>query len=293
MDICALTDTLIVEQDGIYDPNAFNDRVLLGFQGTWSHTELHALRCVSKMPKLHKARKGELRATPRLVTSTMPPGRVLDPDESGRGGGSAVSAVPGARQCLWVMRRGPARPALSPSASAPGASGASPGSVEPGRVLAILHNPLYTGTYVYGRRRSQPVVEAGQVTRMRTCKKPPHEWTVVLPNAHPALYQLGQYVANTEQLTRNRTKVLRVAGRPVRAPRSCKASALRAVGRRCRCAIKAQEAAAPSTNAARRLHDGRGVSAGLCQARSRALSSACACRRDVAICRLFRSAHAV
>ena len=82
------------------------------------------------------------------------------------------------------------------------------------RYLAILHNPLYTGTYVYGRRRSQPVVEAGQVTRMRTLQKPQHEWTVVLPNAHPAYISWEQYVANTEQLTRNRTNVLSVAGRP-------------------------------------------------------------------------------
>lgn len=44
LDICALTDTLIIDHDGIYDPNDFNDRVLLGFKGTWSHTELHGMR---------------------------------------------------------------------------------------------------------------------------------------------------------------------------------------------------------------------------------------------------------
>lgn len=44
IDICALTDTLVIDHDGIYDPNNFNDRVLLGFKGTWSHTELHGMR---------------------------------------------------------------------------------------------------------------------------------------------------------------------------------------------------------------------------------------------------------
>ena len=44
LDICALTDTLVIDHDGIYDPNDFNDRVLLGFKGTWSHTELHGMR---------------------------------------------------------------------------------------------------------------------------------------------------------------------------------------------------------------------------------------------------------
>ncbi len=44
LDICALTDTLVIDHDGVYNPNDFNDRVLLGFKGTWSHTELHGMR---------------------------------------------------------------------------------------------------------------------------------------------------------------------------------------------------------------------------------------------------------
>ena len=44
LDICALTDTLVIDHDGIYNPNDFNDRVLLGFKGTSSHTELHGMR---------------------------------------------------------------------------------------------------------------------------------------------------------------------------------------------------------------------------------------------------------
>src|SRR4029450_11960708 len=55
LDICALTDTRIVDHDGVYDPNDFNARVLLGFQGTWSHAELHALRLRLQGAKLHKA----------------------------------------------------------------------------------------------------------------------------------------------------------------------------------------------------------------------------------------------
>ena len=83
MDICALTDTLIVDQDGIYDPNAFNDRVLLGFKGTWSHTELHALRLRLQDAKLHKARKGELRCNPPTGYIYDAVGAlVVDPDES-------------------------------------------------------------------------------------------------------------------------------------------------------------------------------------------------------------------
>ena len=218
MDICALTDTLIVDQDGIYDPNAFNDRVLLGFKGTWSHTELHALRLRLQDAKLHKARKGELRCNPPTGYIYDAAGAlVLDPDES------VVAAMArlfqqfqGLGSAFGVMRAWAAQGLPFPRRQwLPGASGALAwGRLSLGRVLAILHNPLYTGTYVYGRRRRQPVVEAGQVTRMRTLQKPQHAWTVVIPNAHRAYISWEQYVANLAQLTRNRTNLPSVAGRP-------------------------------------------------------------------------------
>jgi DNA invertase Pin-like site-specific DNA recombinase len=218
MDICALTDTLIVDQDGIYDPNAFNDRVLLGFKGTWSHTELHALRLRLQDAKLHKARKGELRCNPPTGYIYDAGGAlVLDPDES------VVAAVARLfQQCqelgsaFGVMRVWAAQGLPFPRRQwLPGASGALAwGRLSLSRVLAILHNPRYTGTYVYGRRRSQPVVEAGQVTRIRTLHKPQPEWTVVIPDAHPAYISWEQYVANIAQLTRNRTNLPSVPGRP-------------------------------------------------------------------------------
>lgn len=64
VDVCALTDTRISDQDGIYNPKAFHDRVVFGFQGTWSHTELHALRLRLHDATLHKAHKGALRCNP-------------------------------------------------------------------------------------------------------------------------------------------------------------------------------------------------------------------------------------
>jgi DNA invertase Pin-like site-specific DNA recombinase len=218
MDICALTDTLIVDQDGIYDPNAFNDRVLLGFKGTWSHTELHALRLRLQDAKLHKARKGELRCNPPTGYIYDAGGAlVLDPDES------VLAAVARLFQqfqelgsAFGVMRAWAAQDLPFPHRQwLPGASGALAwGRLSLSRVLAILHNPRYTGTYVYGRRRSQPVVEAGQVTRIRTLHKPQPEWTVVIPDAHPAYISWEQYVTNIAQLTRNRTNLPSVPGRP-------------------------------------------------------------------------------
>jgi DNA invertase Pin-like site-specific DNA recombinase len=197
LDICALTDTLIVDHDRIYDPNDFNTRILLGFKGAWSHTELHALRLRLPGAKLHKARKGELRCHPPRGYVYDPTGAlVLDPDES----------VVATLRLLFAQftAQGSAYGGMRYLAThhlpfprrrwAPGTNGPLHwGSLGLGRILAILHNPTYTGAYVYGRRRSQPVVVAGQVTRVRTLQRPQAEWTVMLPNAHRSscLYQLG------------------------------------------------------------------------------------------------------
>jgi hypothetical protein len=97
----------------------------------------------------------------------------------------------------------------------PGARGALAwGRLRLGRVFAIVPHPLSTGTAVDGRRRSQPVVAAGQGTRMRTLQKPQHEWPVVIPDAHPASIRWEPYVAHSAQLTRTRTTLPRVSGRP-------------------------------------------------------------------------------
>nr|HDN00124.1 recombinase family protein [Deltaproteobacteria bacterium] len=74
LEICALSDTLILDEDGIYNPNDFNDRLLLGLKGTMSEAELHLLRARLRGGILNKARRGEL-ATP------LPIGFVYDNNE--------------------------------------------------------------------------------------------------------------------------------------------------------------------------------------------------------------------
>src|SRR5665647_510158 len=60
LEICALADTLILDEDGVYDPAHFNDRLLLGLKGTMSEAELHILRARLRGGILNKARRGEL-----------------------------------------------------------------------------------------------------------------------------------------------------------------------------------------------------------------------------------------
>src|SRR5436853_7631488 len=66
LEICALTDTLILDEDGVYDPAHFNDRLLLGLKGTMSEAELHVLRARLRGGILNKAKRGELFIRPPL-----------------------------------------------------------------------------------------------------------------------------------------------------------------------------------------------------------------------------------
>lgn len=83
LEICALTATLLVDEDGCYDPADFNDQLLLGLKGTMSQAELHSIRARLQGGKRNKARRGELRfPLPVGYVYGEEPGSVLiDPDQ--------------------------------------------------------------------------------------------------------------------------------------------------------------------------------------------------------------------
>ncbi len=207
LDICALTDTLVIDHDGIYNPNDFNDRVLLGFKGTWSHTELHGMRLRLQGAKLNKAQKGELRCTPPTGYVYDSDGQlVFDPDES------VVAAIALVFEKFRFL--GTAYKVMQYFAQhelpfprriwRPGEVGTLHwGPVNHSRITAILHNPTYSGTYVYGRRRSLPVIESGQIVGVKTQQLPEPDWKVVIHDAHPAYLSWLEYQQNQEQLKRN------------------------------------------------------------------------------------------
>jgi DNA invertase Pin-like site-specific DNA recombinase len=207
LDICALTDTLVIDHDGIYDPNDFNDRVLLGFKGTWSHTELHGMRLRLQGAKLNKAKKGELRCAPPTGYVYDPEGHlVLDPDE---GVVAAIRLVFQQFRALGtafgVMRYFIQNQIPFPRRLwRPGQMGVLHwGPVNHGRITAILHNPTYTGTYVYGRRRSLKVISDGQISRIKTQQLPQDQWKVVIHNAHEDYISWSEYLSNCEKLKQN------------------------------------------------------------------------------------------
>src|SRR6266498_3382280 len=85
LEICALTDTLILDEDGLYNPASFNDRLLLGLKGTMSEAELHVLRARLQGGILARASRGELEMALPVGLTYAPDGTdgtvVLDPDQ--------------------------------------------------------------------------------------------------------------------------------------------------------------------------------------------------------------------
>jgi DNA invertase Pin-like site-specific DNA recombinase len=82
IEICSLTNTLVIDEDGVYDPTQYNDRLLLGIKGTMSEAELHWIRSRLLGGKQEKARAGQLRFRPPTGLVHDPAGQiVLDLDE--------------------------------------------------------------------------------------------------------------------------------------------------------------------------------------------------------------------
>src|SRR3984893_5983617 len=158
IEICGLTDTLVIDEDGVYDPTQYNDRLLLGIKGTMSEAELHWIRSRLLGGKLEKARTGQLRS--RLPTGLVydPAGQtVLDPDEQVQQAlrlvfdtfervGAALGVV------QYFAENQLHFPCRHYGGSRDGQLSWRP--LDHGRVLAILHNPTYTGTSVSGRTRT-------------------------------------------------------------------------------------------------------------------------------------------
>lgn len=203
LEICALTGTLILDEDGLYDPGQFNDRLLLGLKGTISEAELHVLRARLRGGILSKARRGELR-TP-LPVGLVYDSRgqvVLDPDRQVQdalrvlfatyertGSGSATVKHFREQGLLFPrrLRRGLRKGELIW------------GPLVHSRVLQVLHNPRYAGAFFHGRTRSCPSRNGGD-----SCQRlPPDQWHALLPEAHAGYITWDQYQRTQQALRDN------------------------------------------------------------------------------------------
>jgi DNA invertase Pin-like site-specific DNA recombinase len=199
LELCAMTDTLILDEDGLYDPNQFNDRLLLGLRGTMNEAELHFLRARLYGGKLNKARRGELRTMLPAGLIYDPEGHVqLDPDRQIQQAIHKVFELFGRFRSAWqvvcqlqqAQIRLPVRLRAGPQA---GETIWTEASLS--RVLHIVKNPRYAGMYFYGRTRQRKGVPAQTL--------PASQWKVQIPNAHPAYISWEQFEAHQQILAEN------------------------------------------------------------------------------------------
>jgi DNA invertase Pin-like site-specific DNA recombinase len=205
LEICALSGTLICDEDGLYDPADFNDRLLLGLKGTMSEAELHMIRARLIGGQRSKARRGELRIPLPVGLAYDPAGQiVLDPDQAVRDAVAhlfAVFAQTGSARA--VVQEFDAQRLGFPHRTR---SGPSKGDLVwaplgHSQVLRTLHNPAYAGVYAYGKRRQTP----GPDGRSHIRCQPRDQWTALIPDHHEGYITWDQWEANEKTLVGNAT----------------------------------------------------------------------------------------
>src|SRR6266542_1733246 len=201
LEICGLTHCLILDEDGLYDPGHYNDRLLLGLKGTMSEAELHVIRARMLGGVISKAQRGELKMLlPAGLVYDEDERVILDPDQQvqqclrvffatfERTGSARATVKEFGRQGLQFPNRGPAgrgelcwQPLTSRMA------------------CDTLHHPRYAGAFCYGRTRSWKDADG----RRHTQQLPREQWRFLKPDAHPGYVSWEQFLANQKRLLEN------------------------------------------------------------------------------------------
>ena len=200
LEICALGDTLILDEDGVYDPSHFNDRLLLGLKGTMSEAELHVLRARLRGGIINKARRGELRTPlPVGLVYTVDDRVVRDPDARIRETVQHFFATFSRTGSATATARAFREEGLAfPSKKRPHSAEVYWKPLTHSRALHMLHNPRYAGAFAFGRTEQRKLPGRGRFRR-----RPREEWTALIPDAHEGYISWEQFEANQKQLRDN------------------------------------------------------------------------------------------
>ena len=201
LEICALANTLILDEDGVYDPTNFNDRLLLGLKGTMSEAELHVLKARLRGGILNKVRRGEYRCVlPTGFVYDENGGVVVDPDAQVRETIAhffeTFARVGSAHQTVKAFRDEGLR---FPSRLRAPASGVTFHQLTASAAMRTLRNPRYAGAYAYGQRMYGRTIDGKKTFR----KRPESDWLACIPNAHPGYITWERYQENLRLLESN------------------------------------------------------------------------------------------
>jgi DNA invertase Pin-like site-specific DNA recombinase len=221
LETCAIFQTLLADQDGVYDPTDYNDRLLLGLKGTISEAELHLLRNRMYEGMLNKARRGEIISHPPIGYVKSPNGELaMDPDAQVQtvmrilfDQFDRIGTVSGLLR--YLVGEGihiPVRPHY----------GEERGQLvwrRPNRITlqTLLRHPVYAGFYRWGHRSVDPRKKVpGRRNTGRTVR-PPSQCLVLLPDRCPAYISPERFQTNQDRMTANRASAA-TPGAPRRGP---------------------------------------------------------------------------
>jgi DNA invertase Pin-like site-specific DNA recombinase len=209
IEICAITQTLVIDEDGCYDPADFNDALLLGLKATIAKAELHVIRARLQGGKLNKAKRGELRFPLPVGFSYDEGGQiVLDPDQEVQGAVCLLFRLFRETGSAYAVVQHFAAHALHfPKRAYGGAWNGRLlwGRLGHGRVLGVLKNPSYAGVYTFGRTHTRKQIGADGQVRTRTTRASRESWQVTLPDHHPGYIDWAEFEKNQQLLAQNRT----------------------------------------------------------------------------------------
>ena len=208
LELCGITDTLIGDNDGVYHPALFNDRLLLGLKGTMSEAELHIIRARLDGGIRNKAARGELRrGLPVGFIWGEKDGEVLfHPDEAVTGAIRSVFerfAEFGSARRVWLWFRSEG---LSfPLQTTPGSLPSPIRWVVPTYTALhhILSNPVYAGAYTYGKTKYERYLDEHGAVGKRSRHLPMDQWSVLIQDHHPGFIDWATYQANQARLDSN------------------------------------------------------------------------------------------
>lgn len=208
LDLCGLADVVIADEQTIYAPRDYNDRLLLGLKGTMSEAELYWMRLRLHGGQINKARRGEYHFLPAAgyewdaATSCFR----LSPDEDVQRAVRLVFERFRLDGSAYGVARYLARHGLKAPVRSPAERDLRWVTANTSLILSMLHNPIYAGAYAYGRNEHRLGLVDGHMRR-RSRQLTQDAWKVCLRDRHPAYISWDEFMANKERLHQNRTSL--------------------------------------------------------------------------------------
>jgi DNA invertase Pin-like site-specific DNA recombinase len=209
LEMCAIFGTILSDEDGVYNPQDTNDRLLLGLKGTISEFELVTMRNRLERGRLHKAQRGELfHRVPTGYVKLSTERVEMDPDEQVREVVQLIFDKYDEFGSAWgvfhYLIRNNVRIGFRPF------HGPNRGNLEWRRpvlltVFQILRHPIYAGAYSYGRRPHKRIRSATGDRTSAGNWVPMDQWKVLILDRLPAYITWDHYLANQESMRQHRS----------------------------------------------------------------------------------------